>query len=150
MNWQELAKKTNNLFGDTYWNYAHGTRRNGNLEVMEAIYDNRLRLWERYQLHKMWRSRDADIFRSWGYGPRPEGEVDHAECYTTRYGGVVLICSNYNAKPPELLFMYHCPDLYIPGAKSYLVEFEYKSEASAILRALSPLMALMARYHKYK
>lgn len=66
------------------------------------------------------------------------GEMDHPEMYVTRNKMIVMICSNYNCPPPEVVEMLQCPDLYSHSAKTYIRVFDSLKAWQQFAKAFKP------------
>jgi hypothetical protein len=128
----ELEKQTGDIFGNTYWGYAHGSAKLSP-EKMSVIYRNRLDFYKEHELCRRWNDKSIYLIKRYG---EPGSEQDHVEAYTANFGySVVVICSNYNSTPHPFLMMREVAALYVPFAKTYAVTFPSKEAARAVLKA---------------
>jgi hypothetical protein len=128
----ELKKQTGDIFGNTYWGYAHGSAKLSP-EKMSVIYRNRLDFYREHELYRRWKDQCVHIVKRYAENGF---EQDHVEAYTAQYGSaVVLICSNYNYPPHPFLMMREVAPLYVPFSTTYAVRFPSKDAARAVLKA---------------
>lgn len=115
------------LYRGTYWGNAPLDKNRG--RITPEIIRNRNAFAKRWKLCKplAWTGK---------YPARGHGEdFDHPELYRDVAGWIVLVVSNYNAPPPEVLGMVRTAPLYSRGVESYVGRVVSLRELKARLAA---------------
>jgi hypothetical protein len=122
------------LYGKTYW----GSFKYTGEEEQKQICLNRNAFAQKYELMRFpWK--DKFLWRLKSY--YPHSSLDHAELYASGSIGVLLLVSNYDGAPPDVLNMGEslCK-LYSLETKSYFRRWESKDRFEKHLKALLDLI----------
>ncbi|MFH1743233.1 MAG: hypothetical protein ABIH23_29865 [bacterium] len=100
-------------------------------EFAPHIFENRNRFVRQFAVTS--RDERKGLFPFFSYSARL-AEIDHPESYRTADKRVILVCSNYNGAPPEVLGMKPYAPMYSKTVRTYVRVFDDYKTASKVIR----------------